>query len=178
MIRVLTLILGLMFLLGCSSNLIDDYADKTPELKLEKFFQGELKAHGVVLDRSGAFQRSFTVKLIGNWQQENGQLKGKLDEWFVYDDGEEDTRTWLITKTAEGEYMGTANDVIGKANGHARGNALYWRYDLEIQYKGDPLVVTLDDWMYLVDENRLINRTEIIKFGFKVGEVLLSIEKV
>ena len=178
MIRVLTLILGLMLLLGCSSNLIDDYADKTPELKLEKLFQGELKAHGVVLDRSGAFQRSFTVKMIGNWQKENGQLKGKLDEWFVYDDGEEDTRTWLITKTAEGEYMGTANDVIGQANGHARGNALYWRYDLEIQYKGDPLVVTLDDWMYLVDENRLINRTEIIKFGFKVGEVLLSIEKV
>ena len=90
----------------------------------------------MVLDRSGAFQRSFTVKLIGTWQQENGQLKGKLDEWFVYDDGEKDTRTWLITKTADGEYTGTANDVIGQANGEARGNALYWRYDLEIQYKG------------------------------------------
>ncbi|MEL7478592.1 MAG: DUF3833 family protein, partial [Pseudomonadota bacterium] len=64
MIRVLTLILGFMFLVGCSSNHIDDYANKTPELKLEEFFQGELKAHGVVLDRSGAFQRSFTVKLI------------------------------------------------------------------------------------------------------------------
>ena len=177
MTRTLLLLLGFLSMFGCTSNHIDDYAKNTPLLKLEDFFKGELTAHGVVLNRSGAFQRSFTVKLIGTWQQENGQLKGKLEEWFIYDDGEKDTRTWLITKIADGEYTGTANDVIGEANGKARGNALYWRYDLEINYNGEPLVVTLDDWMYLVDENRLINRTEIIKFGFKVGEVLLSIEK-
>lgn len=167
----------LFLLSACSSPNIEESVGLTPELKLEEFFDGDLRAHGIVLDRSGQFQRSFTVKLRAKWSQ-GQQLTGKIDEWFEYNDGEKDTRVWYITKIAEGEYRGTANDVIGEALGKARGNTLYWRYDLEIEYQGKPLLVTLDDWMYLVDESRLINRTEIIKFGVKVGEVILSIDKI
>ncbi|WP_146447212.1 DUF3833 family protein, partial [Vibrio cyclitrophicus] len=38
--------------------------------------------------------------------------------------------------------------------------------------------VVLDDWMFLMDEKRLFNKTEMSKFGFKVGEVILYIEKI
>ncbi|MGL5119623.1 MAG: DUF3833 family protein [Plesiomonas shigelloides] len=34
-----------------------------------------------------------------------------------------------------------------------------------------------DDWMYLIDQQRLINKAEITKFGFKVGEVIIYIEQ-
>jgi hypothetical protein len=161
------------FLVACSSPDINDYANTAPSLKLEEFFNGKLTAHGVVLDRSGALTRRFSVDLVGTWQGN----KGKLEEWFVYDDGEKQTRTWYLENQGNGNYKGTANDVVGTAMGTAKGSALYWRYQLVIDYQGEPLEVTLDDWMFLINENRLINRTEIIKFGFKVGEVILTIEK-
>jgi len=161
------------FLVACSSPDINDYANTAPSLKLEEFFNGKLTAHGVVLDRSGALTRRFSVDLVGTWQGN----KGKLEEWFVYDDGEKQTRTWYLENQGNGNYKGTANDVVGTAMGTAKGSALYWRYQLVIEYQGEPLEVTLDDWMFLINENRLINRTEIIKFGFKVGEVILTIEK-
>jgi len=161
------------FLVACSSPDINDYANTAPSLKLEEFFNGKLTAHGVVLDRSGALTRRFSVDLVGTWQGN----KGKLEEWFVYDDGEKQTRTWYLENQGNGNYKGIANDVVGTAMGTAKGSALYWRYQLVIEYQGEPLEVTLDDWMFLINENRLINRTEIIKFGFKVGEVILTIEK-
>ncbi|WP_372770154.1 DUF3833 domain-containing protein [Pseudoalteromonas sp.] len=162
-----------IFLVACSSPDINDYANTTPTLKLEEFFDGKLSAHGIVLDRNGALTRRFSVDLVGSWQGN----QGKLDEWFVYDDGEKQTRTWYIENLGNGNYKGTANDVVGTAMGTAKGSALYWRYQLKINYQGGPLEVTLDDWMFLINEKRLINRTDIIKFGFKVGEVILTIEK-
>lgn len=162
-----------IFLVACSSPDINDYANTTPTLKLEEFFDGKLSAHGIVLDRNGALIRRFSVDLVGSWQGN----QGKLDEWFVYDDGEKQTRTWYIENLGNGNYKGTANDVVGTAMGTAKGSALYWRYQLVIDYQGEPLEVTLDDWMFLINEKRLINRTDIIKFGFKVGEVILTIEK-
>jgi hypothetical protein len=37
--------------------------------------------------------------------------------------------------------------------------------------------VDFDDWMYLVDDKVMINRAVMSKFGFKLGEVLLSFTK-
>lgn len=173
MIKNFLIIISVFVLSACSSPDINDYADTSPELKLETFFNGKLTAHGVVLDRNGALTRRFSVDLLGTWEGN----KGKLEEWFVYDDGEKQTRVWYLEKQQDGKYQGTANDVVGTAMGQAKGSALYWRYQLEIQYQGEPLEVTLDDWMFLINEKRLINRTDIIKFGFKVGEVILTIEK-
>ena len=162
-----------ILLVACSSPSIDDYQGTQPELKLEEFFNGKLTAHGVVLNRNGKLTRKFSVDLLGTWENN----KGKLEEWFIYDDGEKQTRTWYLENLGNGNYKGTANDVVGTAMGTAKGSALYWRYQLEIQYQGEPLEVTLDDWMFLITDKRLINRTDIIKFGFKVGEVILTIEK-
>ncbi len=42
---------------------------------------------------------------------------------------------------------------------------------------GEVVRVSFDDWMYLLDEDRLINRAEISKFGIHLGEVILYIER-
>jgi hypothetical protein len=173
MIKRIAIFSLVILLTACSSPDINNYSGTTPELKLETFFNGKLTAHGVVLDRNGQLTRRFSVDLLGTWKGN----EGKLEEWFVYDDGEKQTRTWLLEKKENGQYLGTANDVVGIASGQAKGSALYWRYQLMIDYQGEPLEVTLDDWMFLITEKRLINRTDIIKFGFKVGEVILTIEK-
>ena len=55
--------------LGCASAPVPtDYAAEKPVLALEKYFNGELVAHGIFTDRGGKVVRRFTVlmKAAGN----------------------------------------------------------------------------------------------------------------
>lgn len=160
-------------IIGCSSPSLSDYQQTTPQLNLEEFFNGELTAYGMVLDRGGKLTRRFRADLVASWEAD----KGVIDEVFYFDDGEQSTRVWRLTKTAPNQYQGEAGDVIGIATGETSGSALYWQYDMTINVDGTDYQVTLDDWMYLLDDKRLFNKTDILKFGFKVGEIVLFIEK-
>jgi hypothetical protein len=170
----LLIAIGLIVLTACSSQSLTDYASNKPELRLETFFNGKLKAYGLVKDRSGTVTRSFVVDLVGTWDNN----KGELVEDFVYNDGEKSQRIWYLEKVGNDTYLGTASDVVGTAKGKVSGNALHWQYQLVIDYDGADLEITLDDWMYLVDNDNLINTTKLYKFGFEVGEVVLSIHKL
>jgi hypothetical protein len=170
------ILIGLIFslmILGCSSQSLDDYANSSPKFDVESYFNGPLQAQGIVLDRGGKVTRRFTVDMIGTWTGS----QGKLEEWFVFDDGEKTTRTWQITKLKEGHYIGTAGDVVGQALGESNGFALHWDYQLDLPVDGKEVRVTFDDWLYQMDNKVVINRSIITKWGFRVGEVILVITK-
>ena len=38
--------------------------------------------------------------------------------------------------------------------------------------------VDFDDWMYLMTDKVMLNKAQMSKFGFKLGEVTLSFEKL
>lgn len=167
-------IFGTVLLLNaCSSRDIEDYQGSTPALDLKQFFNGPLTAHGIVQDYSGNVVRRFTVEMIAKWDGDVGEIK----EWFVYDDGEKQIRIWNITSLGDGNYTGTANDILGEATGRAVGMALQWEYEMILPVDGSEYQVRFDDWMFLVDENTIINRTDIIKFGITMAEVTLVIAK-
>ncbi|GAA3719344.1 DUF3833 domain-containing protein [Oceanisphaera sediminis] len=173
--RILLLSLSLctgLLLMSCSSN-IHDYADTQPAFELDSFFNGELVAHGMVQDRSGRVLRRFSVEMIGRWDGN----KGVLEEDFVYEDGEQQRRVWRLEKGPDGQYSGTADDVVVPATGQTQGFALNWRYTLAVPVDGKIWNIDFNDWMYLLDENRVLNRAEMTKWGFKVGEVTLWIER-
>lgn len=161
-------------LMACSSQKLDDYAGSTPDIDVKRFFAGKLEAKGVVMDRSGQVQRRFYVTMLGTWQGN----KGKLEEWFTFDDGEKTTRTWYFDKQANGIYSGTASDVVGPATGRQVGFALQWQYQLDLEVGEDTYRVEFDDWLYQVDEKTVINRSYIKKWGVQVGEVILVINKI
>ncbi|RUO22308.1 DUF3833 domain-containing protein [Aliidiomarina iranensis] len=163
---------AVLFLAGCSAK-IEDYRGDSPQLHLDEYFVGDIVAYGMVQDRSGKVTQRFRADIVGTW---NGN-EGELDEVFYWDDGREQTRVWKITKTGPNSYEGTAGDVKGVANGTTAGNALHWVYQLEVPFRDGTIAVTLDDWMYLLDEDRLVNRTEMRKFGFRVGEITIYMEK-
>ena len=77
----------------------------------------------------------------------------------------------------DGRWRGTAGDVVGEAVGEVAGNALNWRYTLKLPVDGKVYEVQFDDWMYLMDQNTLINRASMSKFGFELGEVTLFFRK-
>ncbi|MFM4942045.1 DUF3833 domain-containing protein [Aeromonas bivalvium] len=168
------LMLSLMLLLGGCGTSLDAYRDQGPTWDLARFFDGKLVAHGLVTDRSGEVTSRFRVEMQGRWRAG----KGELFEQFYFDDGRQQTRTWYLRKGEDGHWRGTASDVVGEAVGKTAGFALNWRYQLDLTLPDESVVrVSFDDWMYLLDQDRLINRAEISKFGIYLGEVILYIER-
>ena len=168
------LVLASLAITACGAIDVNDYSATQPRLELSEFFTGELRAYGMLQDRSGRMTRRFTATLHGSWQGENGTL----EETFTFDDGEQQDRTWQLVHEGGGRYRGTAGDVIGTAYGSTSGSVFHWEYTLDVPWRDSTIAVRLDDWLYLVDERHLINRTTLTKFGFKVGELTLVIEKL
>jgi hypothetical protein len=100
-----------------------------------------------------------------------------LDEQFQYRDGERDRRVWTITKTDDHTYEGRADDVIGVAKGESYGNALNWRYDMDLKVGEGTLRVHFNDWMFLQPSGVLLNRARVSKLGIEIGTVTLAFMK-
>ncbi len=158
---------------GCSTQTIDSYATEKPVLDLQQYFNGVLDAYGMFTDRSGTVVKRFTVVMRCSWQGD----EGVLDEDFSYSDGTKQKRIWRLKKLADGRYTGTADDVVGTAQGQARGNAFYWTYTLSLPVDGSVYEVKFDDWMYLMTDTVMLNKATMRKFGVRLGEVTLSFTK-
>ena len=139
----------------------------------ETFFSGELIASGIVKDRSGRVIRYFNATIDASWE---GDV-GTLDEGFVFDDGEQQTRVWTLQRTANGAYIATAGDVIGESQMKVLGNSLFMQYVLRIPYGDGTIDVNVDDRMYLVSDTVLLNESVMSKWGFHVGQITLVIQK-
>ncbi|WP_394189758.1 DUF3833 domain-containing protein [Pseudoalteromonas atlantica] len=163
-----------LFLASCAAPDVEHYKGSSPEFNFKQFFNGKLKAYGVVQDFKGELTRKLVVDMDASWE---GNV-GVIEEDFIYDDGETQRRVWTITLNNDNTLTGTASDVLGIAKGESSGSVFHWTYSLELLVDGSQIEVNFDDWMYQVTDSRLINRTSIDKFGIEVGEVTLVIEKV
>jgi hypothetical protein len=159
-------------LAGCAGVDVMEYKAERPVLDLAQYFNGTIDGWGMFQDRSGKVRKRFTVRIDATWDGSNGTL----DEHFEYADGEKQNRIWKLVKQGD-RYTGTAADVVGTAQGTAQGNALHWNYVLALPVDGRTWNMDMDDWMYLIDEKTMLNRTTMSKFGFRLGEVTLSFRK-
>ena len=165
--------LAALALAGCAAGAPQDYARDKPALDLREYFTGRVDAWGVVQDRSGRILKRMVVEIDGAWKGDTGTL----DERFTYADGTKETRVWTIRKDGN-RYTGTAADVVGEARGEAAGNALRWNYVLDAKREGGGTIhLDMDDWMWLVDDSTLVNRTTFSKFGIRFGEVTIFFRK-
>ena len=169
--RVSALLGMLIGLTACGSTSVDDYQAREPAFAPEDFFNGALTAHGVVKDFSGTAIRHFSADIVGCWSDG----VGTLDEDFVFDDGEQQKRVWILTPNGDQAYIGTAGDVVGEGLARWQGNAMFLDYTLRIELEDGPIDVKIDDRMYRVSDDVVINESKMRKFGFGVGEILLTI---
>lgn len=170
--RFITILLFTILLSSCSAE-IKDYQATSPKFDIKEYFTGELTAWGVLQDYQGKVTRRFCVEIEGTWNENNGTL----DEVFYFDDGEITTRVWQLEKLSNGNYQGTAGDVVGVAKGKEVGFAFYWRYQLEVPLDGETYHLWLDDWMYQLDQDRVLNKTQMQKFGVTVADITLFFDK-
>ena len=98
--RLLFLLLTLT-LLSCASDMnVKNFENEKPRFVLEDYFDGKTKAWGMFHDRFGNLKRSFKVDITGTL--DNDTLT--LDEKFVYNDGEKESRIWSIKILGNNKY--------------------------------------------------------------------------
>lgn len=166
-----------MSLLSCSKITPKTYEANGPKLDIRQYLNGKIKAWGMLEDRSGKVTRRFTVEMEGKW---NGN-EGVLEEYFLFDDGEKSERIWTIKFSDDNNFTATAGDVIGQAKGSQYGNAMQMKYVLDLEVDKEKKTrynVSLDDWMYLLDDNILVNKSKIKKFGITFGKLTIFFKKI
>ena len=91
--KLLAIIL-IVLLNSCKDMRPEDYVNTEPQIKIEEYFLGNVKAWGIFQDRSGKVKRQFTADM-------NGSFDGKnliLNENFNWNDGEKQVRKWTLKK--------------------------------------------------------------------------------
>ena len=167
---MIKLILPVMFLIvGCSSQSLTDYKNEEPKVDIQTFFSGDVKALGIVQDRSGKVIKRFSVDIKSSWVNDTGTL----DETFYYSDKTTSKRIWTLVKQKDGSYTGEAGDIVGKAKGEGSGNTFLFDYTMAIPVDGTVYNVHVADWLYLLDKKTLLARSYMTKFGFDIGEITL-----
>ena len=130
---ILIILFGLIT--SCANNQAmkpEDFKDQKPRLIIEDYLSGNVKAWGILQNRSGKVTRQFSAELNGEW--DGKQLI--LNEKFLWNDGEIQNRQWKINKISEHNYEGTAEDVVGKAIGYSYGPTFKFEYVLLVPVKG------------------------------------------
>jgi len=153
---------------------LEDAPLSTTEFDLERFFAGEVVASGQFQDIFGTVRRRFDVTIEGTW---DGKTLTLVED-FAYADGSFEQRIWTLTKTGPQTWEGTAPGVIGVATGEERGDTFNWRYEIDLPIPDGTLRVTFDDWMWQLDDTRVLNRAYMKRFGLDIGEVIIYFEKV
>ena len=176
MIKKLSLMLCTL-LASCASP--QNYAGQEPEMDFYEFFSSPVDGWGTITDMQGVVTHRFHVLMDGKIQQTpSGDTYLQLDETFTYSDGTIKERYWKVYQTPEkGSLTAEAPEVPGGALGEQAGSAIQWKYKFDLPYKGKTIRVTMDDWMWMVDDKTLVNKNVIRKFGIKVGELNIFFSK-
>lgn len=174
MIRLLCSLSCVAMLAGCVGKpSLEDEVLSTRELNLEEFFDGRVVAFGQFQDVFGTVRRRFDVEIEGAWDGETLRLV----EDFLYEDGSTEQRIWTLRKTGPDTWRGTAPGVLGEATGEERGDTFNWQYEIDLPVPDGTLRVTFDDWMWLLSEDRVLNRAYMKRYGVDIGEVIITFEK-
>jgi hypothetical protein len=163
-----------MSLFSCSIKTPKFYQNNSPKFDIRKYFSGKLEAYGVVKDWRGKINRRFHATMNGKWRGN----EGVLEEHFLFDDGEKQSRIWKIKVLDDNNFIASAGDVIGEAKGEQYGNSLRMDYILRTPVGKKVYNLSIEDWIYLIDEKHVINESKIKKFGLTIGYLTIGFNKL
>jgi hypothetical protein len=132
------------------------------------FFDGHTRSWGVVESRSGAPTDRIVTDSRG---ERDGTDRLRMVQHLRFQDGSSQQRDWVLWRSGPGAYDATANDMVGTAKGEANGRMFHWQWVLA-RSPGNPLMnVTMNQWMYRMDDGSVTIRTTVGKFGVIMAEV-------
>ena len=151
-----------------------DYTGKGPAFDLRQHLSGPLTCEGVIFGPTGRVTSRFVADMDGSW---NGTT-GTLSEVFRYDSGTIQQRAWTLALGPGGKIIATAPDVVGQGTGHVEGSGVVLRYRIRLTPEAGGHVLDVTDWMYLLENGTIMNRSQFRKFGVKVAELVATMRPV
>ena len=150
-----------------------DYAGTEPRFDLRRHLNGPLLCEGVIYGPTGRVSSRFVADFDARWDGNVGVMK----ERFRYDSGAVQDREWTLTLGNDGSVKATAPDVVGEGAGRAEGGAVQLNYRIRLTPEAGGHVLTVNDWMYLMENGTIMNRSQFTKFGIKVAELVATMRK-
>lgn len=148
----------------------DDYAGKGPNFDLREHLSGPILCEGVIYGPTGRVSSRFVADMDAQW---DGNV-GVMTERFRYDGGSVQDREWRLTLGNDGSIKAEADDVVGEGKGRQVGPGVQLKYRIKLPEESGGHVLDTTDWMYLVENGAIINRSQFRKFGFKVAELVAT----
>lgn len=153
---------------------ISDYSGETPLFDIREAFQGTVRADGMIYGPDGRVTSRFHASMVGRF----GNTGGVIEEEFQYATGRTQSRVWNISIAEDGTLSSTAPDIVGTAQMEQSGNALRMRYRLRLPEDAGGHVLDVTDWIYLMPDGTMLNRSQMRKFGIKVAELFAVMRRV
>jgi Protein of unknown function (DUF3833) len=151
----------------------DDYASG-PVFDLRQHLNGPLACEGVIFGPTGRVTSRFVADMEGHWDG----TTGTLTEVFRYDSGSVQHRAWTLALGDGGQIIATAPDVVGQGDGCVAGSGVMLRYRIKLTPEAGGHVLDVVDWMYLMENGTIMNRSQFRKFGIKVAELVATMRPV
>ena len=100
--------------------------------------------------------------------------EGVMTEDFRYDSGRTQSREWRLTLGNDGSIRAEADDLDGVGTGMQMGSAVQLNYRIRLPKEAGGHVLDTTDWMYLMDNGAIMNRSQFRKYGIKVAELVAT----
>ncbi len=156
--------------LGFVSQKPGDYDGQGPDFDIRTHLTGPILCEGVIYGPTGRVTSRFVADFEAYWEGNVGTLK----ESFRYDSGATQEREWRLTLGNDGRIKAEAPDLVGTGAGWQRGSGVQLNYRIRLPEDSGGHVLSATDWMYLVENGAIINRSQFRKFGFKVAELVAT----
>jgi hypothetical protein len=147
-----------------------DYEGQGPRFDLRKHLNGPIVCEGVIYGPTGRVSSRFVADFDARWDGNTGVMT----EHFRYDSGATQDREWRLTLSDDGAVKAEADDLVGPGTGQTAGPGLQLNYRIKLPEASGGHVLDTTDWMYLIENGVIINRSQFRKYGIKVAELIAT----
>ena len=148
----------------------EDYSGTGPAFDLREHLSGPILCEGMIYGPTGRVTSRFVADMDVKW---DGNV-GTMTEEFRYDCGATQSRRWVLTLGNDGSIKAEAPDVIGLGHGMQMGPTVKLNYRIKLPEDSGGHELDTVDWMYLVENGTIMNRSQFRKYGFKVAELVAT----
>lgn len=101
-----------------------------------------------------------------------------MTEFFRYDSGTTQNREWTLRLQDDGTIVADAPDLVGSGSGRQSGSSVLLNYTIKLADEAGGHALDVTDWMYLMENGTIMNRSQFRKFGIKVAELVATMRRV
>ncbi len=147
-----------------------EFEGKGPVFDLRQHLNGPIQCEGVIYGPNGRVASRFVADMNGSW---DGNV-GTLSEDFRYDSGLTQARCWTLNLGNDSGIRAQADDIVGAGTGVVTGPSVMLRYRIRLAPSVGGHVLDVTDWMYLMENGTIMNRSQFYKWGIKVAELVAT----